>query len=263
MTIVAEGLSFGYGSGPPVLDHVSIEAPSGAVTAVVGPNGAGKSTLLRLLAGVRSPWSGRVMLGGEAIGAISARRRAARLALVAQRPTVAGPFSVEQVIAFGRYALPPDRAAIESAMRLFELADHRDRSVHELSVGQQQRVAMARAIAQLGPEAPPAAGARALLADEPIAAMDPRHAALTMRRLRELSRRDVAVLVVLHDLSMALNWSDRAVLLGPGGVDAAGPTEDILTPQRLEAVFGAPFIRIEGDGARALAVADAPADATG
>lgn len=252
MTLRAHNLNFGYSANAPVIQDVSLEASGGAVTAIVGPNGAGKSTLLRLLAGVRTPWSGRVLLGDDDVFTLSPRRRASRIALVAQRPTVAGPYDVEQIVRFGRYAQSPNGSAIEQALADFELDELRRRIIHELSVGQQQRVAMARAVAQLNVEAP--GDPRVLLADEPIAAMDPRHATLTMGRLRELSRSGVAVVVVLHDLSMALNWSDRAVLLAHGAPPTQGETADVLTPHRLEQTFGASFVRLDGPDARALAV---------
>ncbi len=263
MTLRTHNLSFGYRTGQPVVDAVNCKAPIGAVTAIIGPNGAGKSTLLRLLAGVRTPWAGHVSLDGDDIKSITPRRRASRIALVAQRPTIAGPFSVEQVIAFGRYARSASPEAITAAIEEFELADSRSRIVHELSVGQQQRVAMARAFAQLQMAPNDAAPSRALLADEPIAAMDPRHAALTMRRLRAISRAGVAVVVILHDLTMALNWSDRAIVMDQGGVCAEGPTPETLTPQRLETVFGAPFLRLESGATRALAIAEAPSPENG
>jgi len=266
MTLCAENITFGYRRRSPVLNEVSLTIEPGSVTAIVGPNGSGKSTLLRLLAGVASPWSGQALLDGDSIAALSAKDRAARLVYVSQRPTIAGPYSVEQVVAMGRYALSRDDDAVCSAMRLLELDEHCDRPALELSIGQQQRVAIARALAQLGGGAtgetpiPPVdqvqcghLNGKVFLADEPTSAMDPRYVALTMQLLRSLAGQGVAVGVVLHDLSSALRWADQVVLLTIAGrVAAAGKAGEILTPNTLEEIYEVPFELIEQGGRVAL-----------
>jgi ABC-type cobalamin/Fe3+-siderophores transport system ATPase subunit len=261
MTLRAENITFGYRRRSPVLNEVSVTIEPGSVTAIVGPNGSGKSTLLRLLAGVATPWSGQASLDGVSITALSAKDRAARLAYVSQRPTIAGPYTVEQVIAMGRYALSRDDDAVDGAMRLLELDAHRDRPALELSIGQQQRVAIARALAQLGCVAsdaptPSHLERKVFLADEPTAAMDPRYVALTMQLLRSLAEQGVAVGVVLHDLSSALRWADRVVLLTMDRrVAAAGKAGEILTPDTLSEIYDVPFELIEQGGRVALLAA--------
>lgn len=258
MTLRAHNITFGYRRRVPVLREVSLTIAPGSVTAIVGPNGSGKSTLLRLLAGVATPWAGQALLDGVSINAHTAKHRAARLAYVSQRPTIAGPFTVEQVVALGRYALVRDDDAVSSAMSSLELDEHRDRPSLELSIGQQQRVAIARALAQLGGLAPDSSGSRRLagkvfLADEPTAAMDPRYAVLTMQLLRWLAEQGAAVGVVLHDLSSALMWADRVGLMTMEGCAVAeGDASEILTPGRLSEIYDVPFELIEQGGRRVL-----------
>lgn len=283
MTLQTRDLTFGYRAGAPTIEGVSLTFPPAQVTAIVGPNGAGKSTLLRLIAGLRTPWRGEVLLDDRPIAEKPARERASKLAFVSQRPAIAGAFTAEEVVRLGRYALPRSEPAIESAIAALELDDLRHRPLLELSLGQQQRVAVARALAQLGlprrrphrdelisanVSAPcaeagvdehfcggasiapavaalaPDGGASHLLADEPLAGMDPRHATMTMRLFREAARTGTTVIVVLHDLTTALNRTDHVVLLSPTGVECAGSADETLTPEHLGRLFNAEFSRI-------------------
>ena len=265
MTLEARDLVFGYARGKRVLSGVWARFHAGAVTAVVGPNGAGKSTLLRLCAGVTDPWTGAVCLDDAPLASLPPRDRAARLALVSQRPTIAGPYTVAQVVRLGRFARTKDDRAVAGALDLLELGPMRDRIALELSVGQRQRVAVARALAQLGPitsasnsREPGALAGKAILLDEPVAAMDPRHAAATMALLRDLARAGAVVVVVLHDLTTAITWGDRALVLTSAGVVAQGPAEQTLTPALLGDVFRARFERI-GAGAHTAIIPVPPA----
>jgi len=239
VTLRADRLHFGYRRGEPVVRDVSLTLEPGRIAAIVGPNGAGKSTLLRLLAGVAAPWSGDVALAGEPIRRMSGRRRARRIAYIEQRATVAGAFTARRVVEFGRYGQGGGAGPIDRALARTETADLADALFNELSAGQQQRISLARALAQLdGADHEP----RVLLADEPVAAMDPRHVALAMALLRELAAAGSAVGVVLHDLTAARRWTDDAILLDASGrVAAAGPSAETLVPERLEPVFDVPF----------------------
>lgn len=258
MTLVATHLTYGYRPGTPAIRDLSIDLPAGSLTAIIGPNGVGKSTLLRVLAGVRQPWIGEISLQGSAIHRLAPSQRAERIALVSQRPTIAGAYTARQVIQFGRYAQRQEQSIIDASLSAMELDHLAEAPVHELSIGQQQRVAIARALAQLGFQMnAPAQGAmqgKVFLADEPIAAMDPHYAAITMRLLRAMSHRGAAVVVVLHDLTMALNWTDRCALLSPAGVVAVGPTSSTLSPDRLETVFGASFQLLGEPGRGAITI---------
>lgn len=249
--LIARNLSFAYGPGRPVLQDVSITCEPG-ITAVIGPNAAGKSTLLRLLAGLLTPTAGAVALDDRAMSSLSPPDRARRLAYVAQRPTISAGFSVREVVALGRFALPADSTAIQAAMDRAEVASIADRSFAQLSVGQQQRVALARALAQLSPFQ----FSKILLADEPIAAMDPEHALATCELLRSLSREGLTIAVVLHDLTIAARLADRVIILDAHGrIAAHAPPAEALTPERLGSIFHVRFAESSTAGGRVL-VAD-------
>ncbi len=274
MSLRIENVHVSYGSGPrgrKVLCGLTAEFLPGVVTAVVGPNGAGKSTLLRVALGLLTPQSGTVRLGPIPVSAIPARQRARSLVYVPQRSEVAFAFTARELVAMGRYAAgegPSEHAhrAVTRVLALMELADRAGDRVGELSAGQQQRVTFARALLQIEVALEAAASSHPapndasalprhpiLLADEPISAMDPRHALQTLGLLRELAASGVAVGVILHDLTLAARVADRALLLGAGGALAAhGPAADVLTPAILGPVFGMPLERITTPGGSVL-----------
>lgn len=248
VTLAAMDISFAYPKGPDVLTRVSCTIEPGAITAILGPNGAGKSTLVRILAGVRTPDHGRVTLDGRDLFAIPARRRAARVALVAQRSTLAFDFDVRRVVELGRHAIGADRNAVDRAMGAMDLSDLAHRPVGSLSVGQQQRVAMARAFAQLDGR-----DDGVLLADEPTSAMDPAHQRNTLERLRALADGGAAIGLVVHDATLAATWCDRALILSGSGQRAAeGPVNAVLTPETLSGVFGIAFASAQVGSLRVL-----------
>lgn len=263
MTLTAENVDFTYAprdaAAAPVLRGVSAAFEPGTLTAVIGPNGAGKSTLLRLLMGVLRPTNpgGRVLLHGEPVAAIPPRRRAAFLAPIPQRTLVSADFTVRQVVRLGRFARPADNGAVERAMEMMEVADRAAEPFSTLSAGQQQRVVLARALAQLdGTDPPPER--QAILADEPCSAMDPRHELHAMHVLRAQARAGRAVVVVLHDFVAAARFADRAVVLDASGrVAAAGPAGEVLRAGVLGGVFGVRFRELDvGAGEPTLLLAD-------
>jgi iron complex transport system ATP-binding protein len=249
-----DNLCFGYGRGPAVLNGVSLSLAPGRVCALVGPNGSGKSTLLRVLAGLAAPRGGSVTLAGRGVRAWSAGERAGRLALVPQRPEVAFGYTVAEVVRFGLVARGGGVDAAGAVRRSLDrvgLSGRASDRFEHLSVGQQQRAALARAVAQLDGEQGNGGepGGSVLLADEPVSAMDPRHAIESLSLLRSLAGGGHAVLVVLHDLNHALRFSDDAVVLGEGGrVAASGAAGSVLTPGVLEPVFGVGFESVTGPG---------------
>jgi iron complex transport system ATP-binding protein len=247
-------VSFAYSPAKPVLRGVSARLEAGVVTAIVGPNGAGKSTLCRVAVGVLRPGSGSVALGGEDVHALGHRERARRVAYVPQKTSIAFAYTVRQYVALGRYSSAGggDEAAVERALSRMDLLGRAGDPLPELSAGQQQRAAVARALAQLDG----AGEVKSLLADEPVSAMDPLHALQTMAVLREAAGEGAAVGVVLHDLSLALRWCERAVVLdSSGSVAAAGPVGGVLTPETLQRVFGVRFVRLEAPGGASALVA--------
>jgi iron complex transport system ATP-binding protein len=240
MGLRIDKLSFSYGRLP-VLREVSAEARPGRITALIGPNAAGKSTLLRCAIGSLRPAGGVAMIDGRPAHRLSPRRLAQRVAYVPQRPVVSAAFTVRQVVELGRFALPLDPRKVEQAIARMDLHDVAERPYPALSVGQQQRVAMARAVAQLSADGN-------LLLDEPTAAMDLRHAHQAMRLLRELAAGGATIVAAVHDLTMAAMLADDVWLLVEGRLAAAGPTGQVMEAALLERVFGVRFRRLQEPG---------------
>lgn len=240
-------LTIAYAKAEPVVHDVSLSFAPG-VWAVVGPNGAGKSTLLRTLSGLHRPLRGRVELDGEDLHTMSAKRRASSVAYVAQRSSVWAGFDVRTIVSMGRYALPRDDDAVERALERVGLRERADDEYRALSVGQQQRVMFARAMAQLdGSEH------GVLIADEPLSAQDPSHVASVVALMRERAGAGGVVVCALHDTTTALRCADHAVLLGcDGRVVQAGRAIDALSPGLLERVFGVGFDLVRAPGGPAL-----------
>lgn len=247
----------GRGGGRTALNGVSCAIPPGAVTVFVGPNGAGKSTLLRVLAGVRRPDRGVVSIGARPLDALSARGRARCVALVAQQPTVAFDYDARRVVAFGAEGAGRSAASVDRALACFGLDTLAGTPFGSLSVGQQQRVSLARAWAQL--DQPERGVAGFLLADEPVSAMDPAHAVRSLGEFRAMAARGMGVGLVLHDLSAAVRVADRAVLLDPSGrVAAQGEADDVLTDDALSTLFGTPVLRADPPGLGPVLTAGLP-----
>jgi len=260
MPLRCDSISHAFHPGLPVLQRVSAEFAPGALTAVVGPNGAGKTTLLRVLAGLLHAGEGEATLGGHPVRSIGARARAARMAFVPQRPEIGFGYTVEQVVGFGRYAAGESASHadpfIAEALQAVGLADRAHESFLELSVGQQQRAVLARALAQLAPDMT----GKVLLADEPVSAMDPRHAQQALDLIRARTRSGLAAVVVLHDLTLARRYADRGLVLDEQGrVAASGTASETLNPEVLGEVFGMPFVEVMVEGGPAILPSGLPA----
>ncbi len=248
-------VTFGYQPGVPVIRSVTAGLAPGRVCALIGPNAAGKSTLLKLMLGQLDPWEGSVELAGQPVSALTPRQRAARVSYVPQKGAVSFAFTVDQVVAMGRYALGELDEAVERALALCDLTAERGRVFTELSGGQQQRVLLARAVAQS------AGVGRVMLLDEPASGMDLWHAHQTMRLLRNLAQGGpgeepgraedpgvpggLGVLVVLHDVNLAARYADDVWLMDAGGLVAAGPWRQVMRPALLEPVYGVRFLPMQ------------------
>ena len=176
------------------------------------------------------------------------RARAIRWATAA---AVAAAFTVREVIELGRYAMPASRQRVDDTLRRLELESIADRPFPSLSVGQQQRVTLGRAVAQLGPKGH-------LVLDEPTSAMDLRHAARSTALLRELAGKGVTVVIAMHDLKLAAGLSDDCWLLDAGRLVAAGPTAEVMQIDRLQAVFGVRFEWVDRPGGAPILHAGSP-----
>jgi iron complex transport system ATP-binding protein len=230
----------------------TLAVPTGQLVALVGPNGAGKSTLLRALAGLVTH-GGTVTWRGAALARLDARSRARTVAYLPQDPPVHWPLAARELVALGR--LPhrayganesvADAAAVTAAMGQTDTLEFAARSVSRLSVGERARVLLARALAV---EAP------VLLADEPIAMLDPYHQLDVMSTLRAYAAGDAGsgprlVVAVLHDLGLAARFCDRVLLMDAGAIVADGPPETALSSEAIRAHYRVePFItRHEGE----------------
>jgi len=235
----ARGLSVTLG-GRAVLRDVELQAHPGEVLALLGPNGAGKSTLLKALAGLM-PYEGRVEIAETDVAALSPRNRARRISYVPQRSLLRSALSVEEVVALGRYVhggsfggmSKSDKEAIDHALVTAHADALRNRIFTQLSVGEQQRVLLARALASDAP---------ILLLDEPTAALDVGEGMAVLRLIRTLAARKHTLIVVLHDLADALSTTDRALLLKDGCVVEQGDTREVVSAEPIRAVYGVKLI---------------------
>jgi iron complex transport system ATP-binding protein len=237
--LAAHDLTVAVG-GRRLLDRVSLTLAPGELVVVLGPNGAGKSTLLGCLAGARTPTAGRVTLDGHPLARLEARALARRRAVLAQNTVITLPVHAEEVAALGRVPHADDaagtRRVVAAALDAADAAGFIARSVTTLSGGEQQRVHLARALAQIWPADGPAA--RYLLLDEPTSSLDLAHQAQVMATARALADAGHGVLAILHDLNLAAATADRLVLLDGGRLAAAGPPAAVLVEETIARVFG-------------------------
>jgi len=215
--------------GRRILSEVSLAIRPGEFVALVGPNGAGKSTLMRLAAGLLAPSEGEASLAGVPAHRLRPAVRAQQLAYLPQTRPLGWGISVEALIGLGRHALPRDPEAVEGALAACNLEALRRRRADTLSGGELARAHLARALA---------AQTLVLLADEPTAALDPRHALVIMQILANRAAAGAAVLAAIHDLSLAARFATRVVVLREGRVAADAAPKEALSPGFLAAVFG-------------------------
>ncbi|HEY4634065.1 MAG TPA: ABC transporter ATP-binding protein [Candidatus Limnocylindrales bacterium] len=230
----------------PVLRGIDLSVDAGERLALIGPNGAGKSTLLRVAAGLLTPQRGEVELVGRSLAGLDRMAVARRLAVVPQEPSLPFAATVEEIVGLGRLphedpfrgARPADRAAIAAAIERVGVGHLLGRDARELSLGERQLVLIALAVAQAAP---------ILVLDEPTVHLDLRHQVSTMELLVDLNERDgTTIVAVLHDLSLAVHFFPRIVLLDGGVVAGDGPPGTVLSPDRIREVFGVDpgFVRV-------------------
>lgn len=240
--IEAQGLRFAYGKHR-VVDDVAVATLPGRVVGLIGPNGSGKSTVLRLLHGRLRPEAGTVRVNGAEVAGMSAREISQRISVVVQEQGTAADLSVAEMVLLGR--LPrrgpfgrtnaSDEEATSLALERVGMLELADRPFSWLSGGEQQRVLIARAMAQ---------ETEHLLMDEPTNHLDIRYQHEVLAMVRSLRR---TTIVVLHDLNLAAQYCDQLVLLSQGRVAAVGAPQEVLRPEVLEPVYRIAVRRLDGD----------------
>jgi iron complex transport system ATP-binding protein len=252
-----ESLTVQYGSRL-ALQGVDLDLPAGQVHALIGPNGAGKSTLVRAVSGVIPAHAGRIQVAGLDLGHLGAARRARLLAVVPQARNLPPAFTVWETVLLGRtphlnwlgQTSPQDEERARLAMQRTDTLCLAKRRVGELSGGEQQRVLIARALAQSAP---------LLILDEPTAHLDLQYQVSLLTLIRDLAHQDgYAILIVLHDLNLVDRYADQVTLLVQGVVQAQGRPEEVFDAQQLSAAYHTPLqVYHNGPGSQRF-VAPAP-----
>ena len=230
-----------------ILNDVSLTVAPREWVTIVGPNGAGKSTLLSVLAGLRTG-AGKVCLGGREVSSMSPRERALLAAYVPQHPEVPAGMSVQNYVLIGRTPHlsvlgvegRDDYEVVDRVMHQLDLSHLAHRTLDSLSGGELQRCHLARAIAQ---------HASVVFFDEPTTALDLGHQQQVLELINGLQEsQDLTVVMTMHDLSLASQYSDRVFLLGEGKIAAHGRPKDVLDSERLSSLYGARIAVLEVDG---------------
>ena len=238
---------------PNRLSAATLELRPGEITAICGPNGAGKSTLLTVLAGLLKPSEGAASLDGAPLAAIPPRSRAQAIGYLPQNAEIAWDIDVATLTGLGRLPLrtspADDRTAIAEALAATDLTEFAHRPMSKLSGGERARALLARVLA---------GKPRWILADEPLAALDLAHQSALLRTFRALASEGVGVVLVLHDLTRAVNGADRAVVLERGRIVADGPPSEALSSAQLAQTWGVAANWIGEPGQRALSLEASP-----
>ncbi len=237
-------------AGTPVVQRLNLVLGSGQRLVILGRNGVGKTTLLHTLAGLREPDAGRIELGGETYAALGPRRAAQWRGLLPQHQGDAFAATVLETVLIGRHPhlsrweweSEADRDRAQAALLAVGLEGFAAREIHTLSGGERQRVALATLLVQQP---------RVYLLDEPLAHLDLNHQIAVLELMsRRVRQEGSALVMVLHDINLALRFSDRALLLYGDGVHEGGDSDEVLEADRLTRLYGHPVCAMESQGRR-------------
>lgn len=234
-----ENLTFAV-DGRILLHPVTASLERGRVYGLIGHNGSGKSTLLKLLARQQQPTGGSIRYEDRPLDAWNRREFARKVAYLPQQPPSATGLTVRELVGLGRYPWhgplgrfsEADRAKVEEAMRLTEVAPLAERLVDSLSGGERQGAWMAMLVAQ---------DAACMLLDEPTSALDIGHQLQVLRLVRRLAERGPSIVVVLHDVNMAARFCDELIALHTGRLIRRGPCAELMNAEVLQAIYDVPM----------------------
>lgn len=230
-------------NGTTILDDVTTRFRDGRFNVILGPNGAGKSTLLKLATGLTQPTSGEVLYEGRPVASYATNALAKKRAVLSQRVVLAFPMPVHEVVMMGRYPhygrapATRDRRIVDEALDLVGMSDRRDQHYATLSGGEQQKVQLARVLAQIWPYDEP--GERKFLfLDEPITGLDVHYQLHMLDIARDLVGRDCTIVAILHDLNIAFQYGDSFFALKDGKLVREADSADDISRELIESLFG-------------------------
>ncbi len=246
--LTIDQVNAGYGKKQ-ILEDIRFSMDEGCVVALIGPNGSGKTTLMRAISGVLPVMSGSISVDGRNINALGEQERARLVSVVPQVRSIPPAFTVREVVALGRTPYlnwlgqfsAHDLHCVETALQQTDLMELAERSMADLSGGEQQRVLLARALAQ---------DTKVMLLDEPTAHLDLQFQVNMLERIRHLAHPDAvengvraghAVLVAVHDLNLVRMFADRVLLLVKGCIQAEGTPDEVLTEELLSQAYRIPL----------------------
>jgi iron complex transport system ATP-binding protein len=242
--LVGHDLSLRYESLV-VAEHLDVEVPRGSLTMIIGPNGCGKSTLLKALARMLKPDAGTVLLDGVDIQSSPTKAVARQLGLLPQGPVAPDGITVADLVSRGRYPYQQllrqwsrdDEVIVNEAMQATGVAQFAQRAVDELSGGERQRVWLAMVLAQR---------TSTLLLDEPTTYLDLAHQIDVLELCAEVqATREMTIVVVIHELNLAIRYADHLIVMKDGQVQAVGDPSDVVTEELIHATFNLPCRIVE------------------
>jgi iron complex transport system ATP-binding protein len=237
MSIEVKNLCFAYKAQAGLLKDISFRLEQGGFLSIAGPNGAGKSTLLNLLSGLLKPTSGPISIDSAPLQSYSVRQLARKIAVVRQEFVPVFEFSAAQVVSMARtpylgalaFETDTDKKAVAEAFEITDTVRFADRPLNHLSGGERQLIFIARALAQQTP---------ILLLDEPTSFLDMKHQVVIFDLLKKMQiQKHKTIVAVTHDINLAAQYSDMTLMLAADGSYGFGPTEEILSAERIESVF--------------------------
>lgn len=238
--IKAEAIFFGTKDNP-ILQNINLEVKPGSLVALLGANGAGKTTLLHLLSGDYRLTYGSINYNGRSISKYSANELASVRAVLPQHSSLQFDLSVQEVVGLGRMMLKDsatsDQQIIDEVLEETGIRHFASRRYSSLSGGEQQRVHLARVLAQLGGSA---SHPRFLLLDEPTASLDYAFQHRLLETVSRLKEKNIGILTIIHDLNMASAYADEIIFLKAGNLIASGKLKDVFTAEQIESVYDYP-----------------------